>query len=203
MKSRIIRSISESIVTKELLKAQAQNIARATQMIIECLRDGGKIILFGNGGSAADAQHIAAEFMGRYLIQRRPLPALALNVNTSALTAIANDDGFEHVFERQIYALCTHNDISVGLSTSGNSANVLLGIEATKRGEAKTIGLTGESGGKLARLVDLAIRVPSNSTPRIQESHILIGHIISELVEEFFARESSEGHKKTIHQVAT
>ena len=186
MKDHIIATIDDSIRVRKILRTQVDNIAKAAEMIIDCLRTDGKIVLFGNGGSAADAQHIAAEFVGRYLRERRPLPAIALTVNTSSLTAIANDQGYERVFERQIDALCESRDIAVGISTSGNSRNVLLGLEAAKQKKARTLGLTGSSGGELAQVVDLAIRVPSDSTPRIQECHIMIGHILSDLAEQAF-----------------
>jgi len=188
LKDHVLRSIEESIAVKELLKSQTDNIARATEIIVRCIRNGGKILLFGNGGSAADAQHIAAEFMGRYLLERPPIPAIALTVNTSSLTAIANDIGFESIFDRHINALCTSKDIVIGISTSGNSRNVLQGIEAARVKGATTIGLTGGSGGKLVHSVDIAIVVPSQLTSRIQESHILIGHIFSELAEREISR---------------
>jgi D-sedoheptulose 7-phosphate isomerase len=183
MKDKILRIINESIAAKQLLKNDADSIQIMVEEITECFRNRGKLILFGNGGSAADAQHIAAEFVGRYSLERDALPAIALTTNTSSLTAIGNDFGYEHIFERQVRAICTYNDVVVGLSTSGNSENVLLGIQAAKKANAKTIGLSGNDGGKLAQIVDLAIIVHSNSTPRIQESHILVGHIVSELVE--------------------
>ena len=183
LKDQVLRSIDESIAVKELLKSQADRITGATVIVIRCIKDGGKVLLFGNGGSAADAQHIAAEFVGRYVLERRPIPAVALTANTSSLTAIANDMGFESVFQRQVDALCNGKDAVIGISTSGNSRNVLLGIEAAKAKRATTIGLTGGDGGRMAHMVDLAIIVPSQVTSRIQESHILIGHIMSELVE--------------------
>ncbi|MDA4112121.1 MAG: D-sedoheptulose 7-phosphate isomerase [Thaumarchaeota archaeon] len=192
-----MKSIDESIATKKLLKSNVDDIAQMSELIVESLRSGGKLLLFGNGGSAADAQHIAAEFIGRYLIQRRALPAIALTTNTSSLTAIANDYGYDHVFERQIEALCEDNDVAVGISTSGNSKNVMLGIEAAMKKNAKTIGMTGRRGGKLSRIVDLAIKVPSDSTPRIQESHILIGHIVSEIVEISFSDKPTSMRKRS------
>ncbi len=195
MKESIVRSIEESIAVNELLKSEAERIATATEMIIESIKNDGKVILFGNGGSAADAQHIAAEFTGKYLLERRPLPAIALTVNTSAITAIGNDYGFDHVFQRQVNALCNRTDVTVAISTSGNSRNVILGVEASRMKGARSIGLTGKSGGSLARLVDLAIRVPSESTPRVQESHLLIGHIISEVVEKVLANDSFKESK--------
>jgi D-sedoheptulose 7-phosphate isomerase len=200
LKESIVRSIQESIAVSELLKSEAERIATAAEMIIESIRSDGKIILFGNGGSAADAQHIAAELTGKYLLQRRPLPAIALTVNTPAITAIGNDYGFDHVFQRQVNALCNRTDVIVAISTSGNSRNVILGVEASRTKGVRSIALTGKSGGSLARLVDLAIRVPSESTPRIQESHLLIGHIISEVVERTFAKESYPEEQQHIVQ---
>lgn len=184
LEQSILDQIDESVQTKKLLKSQATTILRCADLISLSLKKGGKLILFGNGGSAADAQHISAEFVGRYMSEREPLPAIALTVNTSSLTAIGNDYGYERVFERQVNALCNRNDVVVGISTSGSSKNVLLGIEAAKSNGAITIGLTGKrTGNKLAKAVDIAIIVPSESTPRIQECHILVGHIISGLVE--------------------
>jgi len=139
--------------------------------------------LFGNGGSAADAQHIAAELVGRFAFDRPALPALALSVNSSCVTAIGNDYGFDRVFSRQLEALARPGDIAIGISTGGNSANVLRAMSTARKIGLKTIALTGRSGGNLRNAVDYCICVPSNETPRIQECHILVGHIISELVE--------------------
>lgn len=183
VRGRILHAIEESIATKEMLRQDIEGIVELSKLVNSSLKSGGKILLFGNGGSAADAQHIAAEFVGKYLIERRALPAIALTTNTSSLTAIGNDYGFERVFERQVQALCSEKDVVIGISTSGNSPNVLLGMKAAKKKGAITVGLTGKKGGRLSKSVDLAIRVPSDSTPRIQESHILIGHILSELAE--------------------
>lgn len=144
---------------------------------------GHKALFFGNGGSAADAQHLAAEFLGRYLRERAPLPALALNTNTSAVTAIGNDYGYEQTFSRQLRALSSPGDVAVGISTSGNSANVLEALVCARELGLFTIALTGASGGKLRGLVDVLIAVPSNDTPRIQECHILAGHAICDAVE--------------------
>src|SRR5689334_13188734 len=152
--------------------------------ITQSLNSGGKIIFFGNGGSAADAQHLAAEFTGRYLKERQPLPALALSVNSSSLTAIGNDYGFELVFARQLEALGKHGDVAVGISTSGNSLNVVRAFEAAKSKGIFTVALTGSGGGQMGTIADCTICVPSPETPRIQECHILAGHIICEIVEE-------------------
>ena len=164
-------------------------VAAVAETLIAAFRQGNKILLFGNGGSAADAQHIAAEFVGRMAFDRRALPALAFSVNGSTVTAIANDHGFEQVFSRQLEAFARPGDVAVGISTSGNSPNVIRAMATAHRSGLKTVGLTGASGGKLASHADLCICVPSNETPRIQECHILIGHIIAELVEREIFRE--------------
>ena len=148
-----------------------------------CLLAGGKILLLGNGGSAADCQHIAAEIVGRYKRERRGLPAIALTTDTSILTAVGNDYGFEHVFSRQVEALCTPKDVVIGLSTSGNSPNVLAAIHTARQIGAFTMGLTGGSGGKLAQCCDLSLVVASKDTPRIQEAHILVGHLLCDLID--------------------
>jgi D-sedoheptulose 7-phosphate isomerase len=186
MRARVQKEIDDSVTTKKLLKSETESIVRLIETVVESLKGGGKLILFGNGGSAADAQHIAAEFAGRYLIERKALPAIALSANTSSLTAIGNDYGYEHVFERQVQALCTNKDVVIGISTSGKSKNVILGLKAAGMMGARTIGLTGRSGGDLSAVADFTVKVPSDSTPRIQECHILIGHILSALVESRF-----------------
>jgi D-sedoheptulose 7-phosphate isomerase len=183
---RVSRSIQASIAVKELLLRSAEVvsiIAKVSELLVDALGRGNKVLLFGNGGSAADAQHIAAEFVGRFAFDRPALPALALSVNTSCVTAIGNDYGFDRVFSRQIEALGRPEDIAIGISTSGNSPNVLGGVTVAHKMGLHTIALTSQSGGKLKNAVDYCICVPSNDTPRIQECHILIGHIISELVE--------------------
>lgn len=181
------RRTEESIAVKRTLLADNQllkaleKVARETS---HALANGRKVLLFGNGGSAADAQHIAAELVGRYRRERRALPAIALTVNTSSLTAIANDCSFEHIFARQVEALGAAGDVAFGISTSGNSPSVLRGVEVAKAGSMITVGLTGRSGGSLKTLVDYCLQVPSDDTPRIQEAHILLGHILCEYVEE-------------------
>jgi D-sedoheptulose 7-phosphate isomerase len=187
MKKRVLKTIDESIATHVALKSDSDKIAAAADLVISCFSKDGKLLLFGNGGSAADAEHIAAEFVGRYRRERRAVPAIALSTNTPSLTSIGNDYGYDYVFQRQVEAFCARGDVVIGISTSGNSRNVLLGVKAAKKKGATAIGLTGADGGKLSGLVDLAIRVKSDSTPRIQEAHILIGHIISDLVEESLA----------------
>jgi D-sedoheptulose 7-phosphate isomerase len=166
-------------------------MARVSEILIEAVRKGNKPLLFGNGGSAADAQHIAAEFVGRFAFNRPALPALALSVNTSCVTAIGNDYGFDLVFARQIEALGRPGDVAIGISTSGNSPNILRAFVVAKQMGICTVALAGATGGKLKGAVDHCICVPSSETPRIQECHILIGHIISELVEETIFHEQS------------
>ena len=159
-------------------------IFEAAQQIKNRLDDGGKLLLMGNGGSAGDAQHIAAELIGRFKKERKAIPALALTVDTSSLTALGNDYGFETVFERQVEALADKNDAVIGISTSGNSENVVRAINKANSIGAFTIGLLGNDGGKLKDAVNLPIVIPSNDTARIQEVHITIGHIICEIIEE-------------------
>jgi D-sedoheptulose 7-phosphate isomerase len=187
-------TIRASIAVKELLLQNPEIVsivAKVSGLLIDAFQKGNKVLLFGNGGSAADAQHIAAEFVGRFAFDRPALPALALSVNTSCVTAIGNDYGFDQVFSRQIEALAHGGDVAIGFSTSGNSANVVRAMEAAKKMELHTVGLTGSTGNKLAKAVDHCICVPSNETPRIQECHILVGHIISELVEQTIFHEES------------
>jgi D-sedoheptulose 7-phosphate isomerase len=183
MKALIEQSIAESIAVKQKLVQQTELVARIARECVAVLRAGGKIVVFGNGGSAADAQHIAAELVGKFLQHRDALPAIALTTNTSILTAIANDISYDAVFARQVEALVTERDLAIGISTSGASPNVLEGIRAAKAKGARTVGLSGGDGGELARLADLALTVPSSSTPRIQESHITVGHILCDLIE--------------------
>jgi D-sedoheptulose 7-phosphate isomerase len=191
---RVKCSIQASIAVKEVLLGNAEvvsKIANVSKLLVDSLDKGNKVILFGNGGSAADAQHIAAEFVGRFAFDRPALPALALSVNTSCVTAIGNDYGFDLVFSRQIEALARPGDLAIGISTSGNSPNVLQGLTAARKIGLGTVALTGCTGGQLKNAVDYCICAPTNQTPRIQECHILIGHIISELVEETIFHEQS------------
>jgi D-sedoheptulose 7-phosphate isomerase len=191
---RVSRSIQASIAVKNLLLRNADVvsiIAKVSELLVDTITKGNKVLLFGNGGSAADAQHIAAEFVGRFAFDRPALPALALSVNTSCVTAIGNDYGFDLVFSRQIEALARPGDLAMGISTSGNSSNVLHGLSAARKMRLCTVALTGCTGGKLKNVVDHCICVPSNETPRVQECHILVGHIISELVEETIFHEQS------------
>ena len=182
---RIKGIIESSISTKRsLLDTQSGEIEQAASAIISAVKKGGKLIVFGNGGSAADSQHIVAELVGRFQKERMAIPAIALTTNTSSLTAIANDYGYDVSFSRQLEALAKKGDVALGISTSGNAKNV---IEAAKKAKGlglTVIGLTGGRGGRIARIADINIAVPSDVTARIQESHILIGHILCELVEE-------------------
>ena len=169
-------------------KSSIKEINSAVNMIIKTIEKGKKIVIFGNGGSAADAQHMAAEFVGRYLIERDSLPAIALTTDTSALTGIGNDYGFEKVFARQCDALVNNGELVIAISTSGKSPNIIEGIKTSKNKNAKIILLTGKNNNKLKHLTDITIRVPSNETPRIQESHRIIIHIICEFVEKHFLK---------------
>jgi D-sedoheptulose 7-phosphate isomerase len=182
-KSEIIRQIEESAELKKALKTQINSLLKIADQITQAFREDNKLILFGNGGSAADAQHIASELSGKFYLDRDPLPAIALSTNTSSLTAIANDYSFETIFSRQVRGLVKKGDIVVGISTSGNSPNVLRGVEEAKRLGAITIAFTGQ-GGKLKELADYVLSVSSTDTPRIQETHITAGHIICYLVED-------------------
>jgi D-sedoheptulose 7-phosphate isomerase len=178
------REIRESIQAKEKLGIEStEDIIAVGEMMVLALRDGRKVVFFGNGGSAADAQHLAAEFVGKFGRIRRPLRAIALTTNTSVLSAVGNDFGFEEIFSRQVAAHVDEGDIVVGISTSGRSKNVINGISEARRLGAKTVALTGASGGEFAQSCDYHIMVPSTNTQRIQECHILIGHILCGLVE--------------------
>lgn len=182
--SNIERSIE---VHKRLLATCLPAINCAAAALVSTYRIGGKAFFFGNGGSAADAQHLAAEFVGRFMLERDPLPALALNANSSAVTAIANDYGYDKVFARQLQGLAAPGDIAVAISTSGNSSNVIEAVLCARRLGLFTIALTGASGGRLRDMVDALIAVPSEETPRIQECHILIGHALCDTVEQAVA----------------
>lgn len=186
MNIRIPQSIEQSIAVKQRVlndEALLSRIQQAADMMVGCLRNGGKIHFCGNGGSAADAQHLAAELSGRFYFDRPPLNAEALHCNSSYLTAVGNDYGYEHIYSRLIQAQGKKGDVLVGISTSGNSQNVLLAYEACRKMGIGIISLTGETGGKMKDKSDILLNVPSKDTPRIQESHIMVGHIICELVE--------------------
>ena len=183
MDDLILQILSESLaIKKQAINDNLENIQAGVHRLATCLADGNKILLFGNGGSAADAQHIAAEFVNRFLIERPPLAAMALTTDSSILTSIGNDYHFDDIFSKQIQALGREGDIACGISTSGNSPNVLKGLEAAKRMNLYTIGLSGR-GGKMVSLVDLALTVPSDTTARVQECHLTMAHILCELVE--------------------
>ena len=184
MRRKIAQRLEESArIKKSIAEGKIGEIESMVNFILTAYKAGGKVVLFGNGGSAADAQHIAGELVGRFMLKRQAFPAIALTTNTSTLTAVANDCGYETVFSRQVEALVSEKDVVIGISTSGDSPNVLEAIKLAKRKGAKTIGLTGGDGGKLAAVADLVLTVPSDSPPRIQEAHITIGHIVCELVE--------------------
>jgi len=188
----MIQMINEEILShiqtaQKTLDELQSYIYTACILSTECLKNGGKILLFGNGGSAADAQHIAAELTGRYKTERRGLPAIALTTDTSALTAIGNDYGYDMVFERQVEALANKEDLLIGISTSGNSKNVLKALRLGKDMGCKTIGFSGKDGGEMGEVCNLNIVVPSSDTPRIQEMHIMIGHIICQSIDDLLS----------------
>ncbi|MFH1190471.1 MAG: D-sedoheptulose 7-phosphate isomerase [Candidatus Omnitrophota bacterium] len=185
MKDIIERSIKESIRAHEgLLKDEvANNIEKAARVMIKSLRLGGKLLIFGNGGSAADSQHMAAELVGRFKKDRRALAAIALTANTSILTAIGNDYGYDATFARQVSAHGKKGDVAIGISTSGNSANVLNAVQEAKSLDMSTISLTGCDGGRLGKACDISIIVRTDETPRVQEAHITIIHILCDLIE--------------------
>lgn len=185
MKKKIENILEESIsVKKDLLVSQAGAIEKAADAVIKSLRSGGRVIIFGNGGSAADSQHMAAELVGKFLKERKGVPAIALTTNTSIITAIANDYSYDEVFSRQLDAIAGNNDIAVGISTSGNAKNVVRAVELANKKGIATIGLTGRDGGRLAKIAKISIIVPSASTPRIQEAHVTVVHILCQMVEE-------------------
>jgi D-sedoheptulose 7-phosphate isomerase len=177
----------EHLRVAQILPSMANVVSEVVDTIYASLSAGGQLFTGGNGGSAADAQHIAAELTGRFLLERKPIRAMALHANSSALTAIGNDYGYEHVFARELSAHARPGDVFLAISTSGNSANVLKAIEMARKLKVVVIGLTGDTGGKMRELCDLCLCVPSKSTPRIQEMHITIGHAICELLEQRLA----------------
>jgi D-sedoheptulose 7-phosphate isomerase len=184
MIERIQELARRSLETKRLFfDAHAEEVAAAAELMIRSIKSGGKILTFGNGGSAADAQHIAAELVNRFTYDRPPLAAISLTTDTSILTSIANDSGFDLLFERQVRALGRAGDVALAISTSGNSPNVLRGAIAARELGMKTIGLAGRDGGKLASVVDVALVVESDSTQHVQETHITVGHILCDLLE--------------------
>ena len=185
MDSAGVRSIAaESAALKQrFFSENAELLVDVGRRMAECLRAGGKVLVFGNGGSAADAQHIAAEMVGRFAMDRAPLAAIALTTDTSALTAISNDYSFDRVFARQIEALGRHGDVALAISTSGGSKNVLAGVAAARRGGLKVVAFTGRDGGELGRAADVHVNVPENATARAQEVHRTLLHVLCELVE--------------------
>lgn len=192
-KQQQIRSIIQSSIDVKIEIKNDNNfierIDASCDLITNALKEGKKILFCGNGGSAADAQHLAAEFSGRFYIDRKALPAEALHVNTSYLTAVANDYGYDLVYARIVDGIANEGDVLIALSTSGNSTNIIHALEKAKEKGMLTIGLTGKSGGKMKSICDILFNVPSEDTPRIQESHIMIGHIICQLVEEKYFNE--------------
>ncbi|MFH1258951.1 MAG: D-sedoheptulose 7-phosphate isomerase [Elusimicrobiota bacterium] len=187
MKKKIKELLEESAALKQgLIENELDLIEQMAQVILEGYRHGKKLVIFGNGGSAADAQHLAAELVGRYARNRDPLPALALTTDTSLLTALGNDFGFNKIFSRQVEACVERGDVVLAISTSGNSTNIIEGILAAKKKGATVIGFTGGNGGKMKKEVDFCLCIPTKSTPRIQEMHITVGHILCGLVEEEF-----------------
>ena len=186
MKEAIVKAFEESVRTKKsFLKDNLETLLVVIDLIAQAFLRGNKLLLFGNGGSAADAQHIAAEFVNRFRIDRPPLPALALTTDTSAITSIANDYDYKEIFAKQVKALGKEGDVALAISTSGNAANVLAAIDACKKLKITTVGLTGGDGGKMARRVDHLLCVSEGkNTARIQETHILVGHVICEMVDQ-------------------
>ena len=185
MKNAIIKIFEDSAQVKvRFAKENAEKIVEVVQLIAQAFREGKKVLLFGNGGSATDASHIAAEFVNRFLMERPPLPAIALNTDVAVLTSISNDYDYSQVFSKQLAALGHEGDVAIGISTSGNSANVIKAVEVAKKNGLKTVILTGGTGGKLANMADYTFTVSTKHTPRIQETHITLGHTICQMVDE-------------------
>ena len=183
MERDIISSLENTIQVINGIKDLTFLISKISNEIINAYKNNKKVVLFGNGGSAADAQHIAAEFVGKFYKDRESLPALAFHTNTSVITATANDFGYDKIFERQVSSFVVEGDIVIGISTSGNSPNVIKGLEKAKEKRAITIGFTGQSENQIEKIADICLKIPSTDTPRIQEGHITVGHIICYLVE--------------------
>lgn len=183
----VLEELNEhSITIKKVVEVLIADIEAGSELISSTIKNGNKVLLAGNGGSAGDAQHIAAELTGRFVKERKPLPGIALTTDTSAITAIANDYGYEHVFSRQLEAFARPGDLFIGISTSGNSMGIINAIQSAQNLNCKTIGLTGKDGGKMNGMCDVNIVVPSDTTARIQEMHILIGHIFCKAVDALF-----------------
>jgi D-sedoheptulose 7-phosphate isomerase len=184
MKDEILQAFKESAEVKtRFIRTHGDTLMQVVKVLVAAFKGGHKVLLFGNGGSAADAQHLAAEFVNRFLIERPPLPAIALTTDTSILTSISNDYGYVETFAKQVKALGRAGDVAIGISTSGSAANVVKAVKAAKDLGLKTVGLTGGNGGDLVKIADFALVVDSSSTPRIQEAHITIGHVICEMVD--------------------
>lgn len=197
MKNKIAEIIKSSIRVKQQVledKNLQEKISQAIDSITTAFANGHKVLFCGNGGSAADAQHLAAEFSGRFYKDRKALHSEALHCNTSYLTAVANDYSYDSIYSRIVEGICKEGDVLIGLTTSGNSKNIINAFESAKKNKVVTIAFTGETGGKLKALSDILLNAPSTNTPRIQEAHILIGHIICEMVEENLFPESEENH---------
>lgn len=189
--SHIESLICDHLNVIEALRSRLSIIEAMGEEFVSCLQGGGRVFWLGNGGSAADCQHLAAELVGRFELDRRGLASIALTTDSSILTSVGNDYGFEEIFARQIQALCRPEDLVVGISTSGNSPNIARGLQIARTMGIRTIGLTGRDGGRLKELADLCLVVPSNNTARTQEAHILIGHLLCDLVERRFATAKS------------
>ena len=194
MKEIITKSYKDSIAYKEaFFKQNLQLIIQSAELVADTFKAGNKLLICGNGGSAADAQHLAAEFVNRFVIERPPLPAVALSTDTSIITSIGNDYTFDQIFSKQIKAIGKEGDILLAISTSGDSKNVILAVKVARDMGIKTIGLTGKGGGKMAKMVDILLNVDSDVTARIQEVHITAGHIICELVDHILFQEAGKG----------
>jgi len=187
MKTIIENEFAEHLKVAQTMFDLVDKVEFAAQLCIDGLQNGGKILIFGNGGSAADAQHIAAEMVGRYKVERKGLPAIALTTDTSVLTSIGNDYGYSHVFDRQVEALANKGDVAIGISTGGSSGNVISALKLAKDIGCKTIGFSGRNGGEMNALCDINLVIPAEDTPRIQEMHIVIGHTICHLVDQAFS----------------
>ncbi|RJQ44167.1 MAG: SIS domain-containing protein [Nitrospiraceae bacterium] len=193
MREKILNAFEESATVKQqFVRENIDTIIDVSRLIADCFSKGGKLLLFGNGGSSSDASHIAGEFVNRFTKDRPPFPAIALNTDVAVLTSIANDYDFSEVFARQMKAFAHEGDVAIAISTSGNSPNVLKAVEVAKKKKVKTIAFTGAKGDKLASMTDYVFAVQSTATPRIQETHITLGHVICQMVEEILF----ESHRK-------
>jgi D-sedoheptulose 7-phosphate isomerase len=187
LKNTIKKEFTDHIRVSKLLHSITNEVENSAQLCIDCLKNNGKILIFGNGGSAADAQHIAAELVGRYKKERTALAAIALTTDTSCITSIGNDFGYKYIFDRQIDALAKKGDVVIGISTSGQSSNIISALETASKMHCHTIGLSGNNGGKMNKICNINIVIPSSDTPRIQEMHIVIGHTICQLIDQEFS----------------